>query len=595
MEPLLQPQMRQSDGMSADGPSSLRSLQYVTDRSVAGVSVENLSIRIGDRLLLNHTSAEFPADRLTLILGYSGAGKSMLLKILAGLIPSEHEFIRATGTVRFGTVVSGSDPANAGESPEAAVSSRDGSDSESAPSGTAPSGTAAVALGEAESAAHGSAVSIVFQDFALFDELTPAENIRIALDHGQQRLQPAESERITADLLQQLGVPDDRPVSVLSGGQQQRLAIARAVAPGTRVILYDEPTSGLDAATAVQAARLIRETHDRYRRTSIVVTHDYERLCPIADRILLLDHQQGVLRELSPEDMLDPRAALGDAPEAWAAVQPQRSFATRLCAPLIATGLLAEELIRVPWNILPRWKSARWGLRWLRFYLRLVAGGSAVVYVATACMLLGYVAQDFVFRYLPYRQFSEPLLLENLLHATGFSLYRFLVPILATLLLAARSGAAVTANLGSKVYGGQLDALRSVGADPRRLLRTAVLISFIVGIPVLSVIGYFVAAWSAGYAFLLDHGELGVAFWNAHFHQQLFVDGRFLYRGTGWLLPKLICCGAGTGVIAWLKGTAPKQSAAEISDAVTSAILWSTLYVLLVHFLFSLFEFVPQR
>jgi ABC-type transporter Mla maintaining outer membrane lipid asymmetry permease subunit MlaE len=216
------------------------------------------------------------------------------------------------------------------------------------------------------------------------------------------------------------------------------------------------------------------------------------------------------------------------------------------------------------------------------------------VYVSTACMLLGYVAQDFVFRYLPYRQFSEPLLLENLLHATGFSLYRFLVPILATLLVAARSGAAVTANLGSKVYGGQLDALRSVGADPQRLLKTAVLISFIVGVPLLSVIGYFVAAWSAGYAFLLDHGELGVAFWNAHFHQQLVVDGRVLYRGTEWLLPRLVCCGAGTGVIAWLKGTAPKQSAAEISDAVTGAILWSTLYVLLVHFLFSLFEFVPQ-
>lgn len=559
------------------------------DFNVSGVRLENLQVRVGTRVLLQNVCTEFQQGQLTLILGYSGVGKSLLLRILAGLVPADHPTIHSSGTIRFGIsntldLTSGSSAAESVAVNNSAFESGTGADRVSDP-GLPPGETDCDVVNP---------VSVVFQNFALFDELTPAENIRIAVDHAA--VDPAQKQTVSFadELLERLGVPSDRPVSVLSGGQQQRLAIARAIAPGTGVVLYDEPTSGLDAVTSARTAQLIRETHDRYQRTSVIVTHDYERLAPIADRVLLLDHRSGTLRELSAEELKAPLAVSGDPPEVEVGQLLGNAGGFRASELLVATGRFVEELLVLPLSILPRWKSVRWGMRWLGFYLRLVGGFSAVVYVATACMLLGYVAQDFVFRYLPYRQFSEPLLLENLLHATGFSLYRFLVPILATLLLAARSGAAVTANLGTKVYGGQLDALVSVGADPSRVLKIGVLISFIVAVPILSLLGYFVAAISAGLAFLLDHGELGVAFWDAHFHQNLVTAKSFFYAGTGWLLPKLILCGAGTGIISWLQGTAPKQSAAEISRAVTTAILWSTLYVLLVHFLFSLFEFVPQ-
>ena len=270
-------------------------------------------------------------------------------------------------------------------------------------------------------------------------------------------------------------------------------------------------------------------------------------------------------------------------------------MATMLRRQLESSGQFVEDLLALPLVLLPRWKSVRWGLVYARYYLLLVAGPSACLYIAAAAAILGYVAQDFVFRYLPFRQFSEPLLVENLLHATGFSLFRFLVPILATLLIAARSGAAVAADVGSRTWGSRLDAMRSIGADPNRLLRTSILYAFLLGTPLLSLLGYFIAAFCAGFAFLLTHAELGLSFWDAHFHKELLSQTGRLYNGSGWLLAKLLGCAAGIAVIAWRQGTAPKLSTEDISRGVTRTILWSTLYVLTVHLLFSFYEFEAKR
>lgn len=190
-----------------------------------------------------------------------------------------------------------------------------------------------------------------------------------------------------------------------------------------------------------------------------------------------------------------------------------------------------EEVLLLPFSLLPLWRSWRWGLRYTLYYMRLVAGPSACIYIAVAGMILGYVAQDFVFRYLPFRQFTEPLLTENLLNATGFSLFRFLVPILSTILIAARSGAAVSADVGSKVYGNQLDAMKTIGMNPVRALRTPILYAFLLGTPFLALLSYSVAALTAAFAFLISHQNLGIAFWDAHFHKELVQPASILYRG----------------------------------------------------------------
>jgi ABC-type transporter Mla maintaining outer membrane lipid asymmetry permease subunit MlaE len=381
---------------------------------------------------------------------------------------------------------------------------------------------------------------------------------------------------------------------VLSGGQQQRLAIARAIASETDVVLYDEPTSGLDTRTANQVADFIRETQQKHQRTSILITHDYETLSRIADRVILLDHQQKTLRELPREQWTMLPEVLGNPPVAGKDVALPSGTTVLVKAiqkTLGSTGSFVEELICLPWSLLPLWRSVRWGLRYTGYYLKLVAGPSACVYMAVAGMILGFVAQDFIFRYLPFRQFTEPLLTENLLQATGFSLYRFLVPILSTILIAARSGAAVASDVGSKVYGNQLDAMKTLGIHPRRTLRTPVLYAFLLGTPFLALLSYAVAALAASFAFLMTHSELGIGFWDSHFHKELIQATGIFYKGTGWLMAKLLTCGLGIAMISWRCAITPKLSGSEISHGVTRTILWATLFVLFVHFGFSLVEF----
>lgn len=524
--------------------------------------LSSFSLAVGSRPLLQNASASFQPGEITLILGCSGIGKSLFLRVLAGLIPPDHSTIHWSGKLQF--------------------------IDQTAPSGNPPAAPPNPA--------------VVFQNFALLDELTPAENVRIAIDHSPRRkLAPTARHHAAVALLEELRVPTDRPVTVLSGGQQQRLAIARAIAPNSPLIFYDEPTSGLDVHSAAQVATLIRQTHDRYRRTSIIVTHDYHTLAAIADRIILFDHQSLLLHDLPRNEWQTLSTRIGTPPEARTLMMPHRPLSPwqrtmrLLFHSLRSSGQFAEDLLFLPWLLLPLWNNLAWGLRYARFYLLLVAGPSACLYVAAACCILGYVAQDFVFRYLPFRQFSEPLITENLLHATGFSLFRFLVPILSTLLVAARSGAAATADIGSRLYTSQLDALQTLNANPQRLLRTPLLWAFLIGTPALCLLGYFVAAVSAAFAFLLTHPDLGLPFWDAHFHRELRPQIGFLYNGTPWLAVKLLACGAAIGSISWQQAVTPKLSSSDISRSITRSILWSTLAVLLIHFAFSLYEFQAKQ
>ncbi len=532
----------------------------VNDRESSGaagsgveIHIEGLDVSAGGRPLLTNASAWFPAGEVSLIVGCSGVGKSVLLKILADLIESEEGAIEFSGT----------------------LSRKVAGDADSS---TPPS------------------TAVVFQSFALFDELTPSENVEIALDHSVlMKTSKITSQQRAKELLEKLGVPTDRPVAVLSGGQQQRLAIARAIAMETDVVLYDEPTSGLDAATGEKVADLISNTQQQFRRTSVIVTHDFEALQRIADRIYVLNHATRSLDNIPRSDWDRLRTVIGEPPLADVDLLVQSGRLQQLkdivVRALGQSGRSVEELLGLPWSLLPLWGSVRWGIRSTRHYLGLVAGPSACIYIIIAGIIVGFVTQDFIFRYLPFRQYTEPLLIENLLHATGFSLYRFLVPILCSILIAARSGAAVAADVGSKVYGNQMDAMKTIGMNPRRSLRTPILYAFLVGTPLLTLLSYAAASITAAVAFMATHADEGIAFWDAHFHKELRDPAAFLFHGTDWLIAKLVCCAVGIGMIAWNCGSAPKKSGPEISTGVTQTILWSTLLVLFVHFVFSLLEF----
>lgn len=523
-----------------------------------GTSVElsDLTLTIGGRPLLEHASARFEPGKVTLIVGGSGVGKSLLLRALARLADTIPEF-NAHGDIRF--------------------------------------------LGPNKRKTEQPHVGVVFQNFALFDELSPKGNVRLALDHSRR---VDGTHRIAANpdqLLSELNVPTHVRTSMLSGGQKQRLAIARTLAYDPDVVLYDEPTSGLDPSTASQVASLIGRTHQSHPATSIIVTHDYEALAPIADAVFLFDAESKSLVEIDVGEIDSLGDRLQSPPITVPINEPQNaiSLATQTtsnlltyCGDFFANTTRAIEAAAVaPFRLLPLWKSPKWGLRYLAHYLRLVAGPSAWIYIAIAGLIIGFVATHFTFRFLPYANYTEPLLVEDLLSSMGFALYRILVPILATILIAARCGAAVASDVGGKTYGQQIAALKTLGISPANYLQTGILYAFLIGTPLLTAVGFLVAKMTSVVVFAATHPAYGPEFWRLHFHDQLTIPGQFWYAGTGWLLAKLLLCGTGIATIAFYQGTRRKLSSEHVSGGITSTILFSTLFVLTVHFGFTFFEF----
>jgi len=141
-------------------------------------------------------------------------------------------------------------------------------------------------------------VAMVFQSYALFPHLTVRENMSFGLSLA--RLPKAEIARKVGEAARvlQLDALLDRKPKQLSGGQRQRVAIGRAIVRQPGVFLFDEPLSNLDAGLRVQTRFEIAKLHREYGRASMVyVTHDQVEAMTLADRILLLNAGEAVLRE----------------------------------------------------------------------------------------------------------------------------------------------------------------------------------------------------------------------------------------------------------------------------------------------------------
>ncbi len=513
----------------------------------SGISIQDIHVTAGTQHLLKGTSAEFRSGDITLIVGPSGVGKSILLRMMAGLLGPVTEGIRWTGKVLI-----------------------DGASTKCGKAG------------------------VVFQSFALFDELSPMSNMEFARTSGGDHANPVTSR----ELLEQLRVPGNVPTSRLSGGQRQRLAIARTLAYNPSAILYDEPTSGLDPLTGRQVADLIRDTHDKFGKTSVIVTHDYHSLMPIADRIYLLDPQQGQLIDVPKAEWESIPDRL--APMASATTKKHDDLETKTIGEQFKTGLtdffvgttnaFVAALTGII-SLLPVWKNPVWGMRFFAHYARLVFGPTAWLYLMASGLISGFVTTYFTFQFLPYAKYTEPLLAEDLLTALGFAMYRIFVPVLSCVLIAARCGAAVTSDIGGRQFGNQIDAMKTFGTRPQFYLLTPIMWSFLIGTPLLTFAAYYVAKYTSLVTFVLADPRRGPDFWHQHFHRGLEELGQFTYEGFGWLISKLLVCGVGIAIISYYQGRKPKYSTSDVSRSVTSTILWATLFSLTVHFIFALFEY----
>lgn len=128
-------------------------------------------------------------------------------------------------------------------------------------------------------------IGFVFQDYALFPNMNVKENISFALSKNQ-------SKNIVDELLELTGLINlaDRKIQTLSGGQKQRVALARAIAKKPLLLLLDEPLSAIDNMMRTQLQTTLLEAHKRFKLTTILVSHDMDEIIKLSDTIIHLEH-----------------------------------------------------------------------------------------------------------------------------------------------------------------------------------------------------------------------------------------------------------------------------------------------------------------
>jgi phospholipid/cholesterol/gamma-HCH transport system ATP-binding protein len=146
-------------------------------------------------------------------------------------------------------------------------------------------------------------MGFLFQQAALYDSLTVEENVAFPLKHNTKMPESEQRDRVK-ELLKGVGMEGDlkKMPSDISGGMQKRVGLARALALDPDILLLDEPTAGLDPITASEIDDLILKLHKQREMASIVVTHDLQSAKTIADRLALL-HKGNVVVEGSFEDL----------------------------------------------------------------------------------------------------------------------------------------------------------------------------------------------------------------------------------------------------------------------------------------------------
>ena len=211
------------------------------------IKITNLHKSFGEQEVLRGIDLAIPDGETIAIIGQSGCGKSVLLKLMLGLMKADE------GEIMI-------DEVSMSKAKERQLE--------------------LVRL-------H---IGFLFQGAALFDSMTVLENVTLGVkEHGERN--PEVLAKIAAEKLDLVGLHgiEQRMPQELSGGMKKRVALARALATNPRYVFYDEPTTGLDPVTSDQIDSLVRDLTTRLRVTSIIVTHDLFTVERIAKRVVFLN------------------------------------------------------------------------------------------------------------------------------------------------------------------------------------------------------------------------------------------------------------------------------------------------------------------
>lgn len=262
------------------------------------IQFKNLRKRFGDNVVLDGVDLEFFEGQVTTIIGKSGAGKSVMIKHIVGLLAPDSGEILVRGR-----------PLSA--------------------------------MDREERRAFKSRVSYMFQSNALFDSMNVFDNVALPLRERRKTPEAKIREKVMG-LLEILELPAaaDRYPSQLSGGMQKRVALARALVSDPEIVLFDEPTTGLDPLRKNSVLAMVGHYQRRFGFTAIMVSHDVPDVFYISNRIAILDKGK-ILFQGSPVEL--ERSGNEVAAEFLASLENLENDLVGLMGPHALSAALADE------------------------------------------------------------------------------------------------------------------------------------------------------------------------------------------------------------------------------------------------------------
>jgi len=211
------------------------------------INIQGLKKAFDDFEVLKGVTLELYQGENLVVLGRSGTGKSVLIKIIAGLLTPDEGMVQVLGQE-------------------------------------------VDKLSPKELEALRLKIGFSFQNSALYDSMTVRENLEFALVRHSRNIRREEIDRTVEEVLEAVGLSQtiNQMPAELSGGQRKRIGIARTLILKPEIMLYDEPTAGLDPITCIDINNLINEVQARYNTASIIITHDLTCARTTGDRIVML-------------------------------------------------------------------------------------------------------------------------------------------------------------------------------------------------------------------------------------------------------------------------------------------------------------------
>src|SRR5436190_11733787 len=227
------------------------------------ITIKHLTKSFGDHHVLNHVDLKLRKGENLVVLGKSGSGKSVLIKCIIGLMEPEEGQVKIFDDDVFSLTHEQLDRLRM-------------------------------------------KIGFLFQSNALYDSMTVRENLVFPLRRHwlKKDLDPAKVNGLVLETLANVGLQEtvDMMPSELSGGMRKRIALARTLILKPEIILYDEPTTGLDPITSREIVELMIEIRQKYKTSSIIISHDLKCVSMASDRVVMLIdgafHAEGKYDEL---------------------------------------------------------------------------------------------------------------------------------------------------------------------------------------------------------------------------------------------------------------------------------------------------------